>query len=295
MKKIISLFVFCILSTPSIADTADEVLNAVSGKTSKFFSNLIPGEGHTEVGIDIRENFSPSFNILAVRELLELDDGNFFTQFSIFNTDDANDGDERFITNLGFGRRILQKDNTLMLGFNNFYDFDLERNHKRTSLGFEARSAVFEILINRYIGLGDTYNESFVYHSENVLDGWDYKLSSQIPQLHWADIFLRGYEWEGITRDDIKGLQYGSDMLLTSHMSLEFAYDDKKKDGIKDEWYAKLLMFYPPKEGPTAKDGIADNIWRENRNMSGELLSKVDRQNKIFIEYEGSSTISRTD
>ena len=35
-------------------------------------------------------------------------------------------------------------------------------------------------------------------------------------------------------------------------------------------------MFYPPKEGPTAKDGIADNIWRENRDMSGELLSKVD-------------------
>jgi len=86
MKKIISLFVFFILSTPSIADTADKVLDAVSGKTSEFFYNLIPGEGHTEVGIDIRENSSPNFNILAVRELLELDNGNFFTQFSIFNT-----------------------------------------------------------------------------------------------------------------------------------------------------------------------------------------------------------------
>ena len=41
MKKIISLFVFFILSTPSIADTADKVLDAVSGKTSEFFYNLI--------------------------------------------------------------------------------------------------------------------------------------------------------------------------------------------------------------------------------------------------------------
>jgi hypothetical protein len=29
--------------------------------------------------------------------------------------------------------------------------------------------------------------------------------------------------------------------------------------------------------------------------MSGELLSKVKRNNKIMIEYKGSATISRTD
>ena len=85
-------------------------------------------------------------------------------------------------------------------------------------------------------------------------------------------------------------------MLLTPHMNLEFAYDDKDREGLEDEWYAKLQMFYPPKEGPTAKDGIdTENVWRENRDMSGELLSKVDRKNKIFIEFKGTSTISRTD
>ena len=42
-------------------------------------------------------------------------------------------------------------------------------------------------------------------------------------------------------------------------------------------------------------DGVSDIAFKENRDMSGELLSKVKRSNKIFIEFKGSSTISRTD
>ena len=42
-------------------------------------------------------------------------------------------------------------------------------------------------------------------------------------------------------------------------------------------------------------DGISQNAWKENKDMSGELLSKVERNNKIMIEFKGSATISRTD
>ena len=52
---------------------------------------------------------------------------------------------------------------------------------------------------------------------------------------------------------------------------------------------------HPGKEGPTALDGVSDVAWKENRDMSGELLSKVKRQNKIMIEFKGSSQITRTD
>ena len=31
------------------------------------------------------------------------------------------------------------------------------------------------------------------------------------------------------------------------------------------------------------------------KDMSGELLSKVKRNNKIVVEFKGTSTISRTD
>ena len=85
-------------------------------------------------------------------------------------------------------------------------------------------------------------------------------------------------------------------MILTNSLDLELAYDDKSKKGLEDEWYAKFRFVYPPRNnGPTAKDGISENAWKENTDMTGELLSKVKRNNKIMIEFKGTATISRTD
>ena len=104
------------------------------------------------------------------------------------------------------------------------------------------------------------------------------------------------YKRKGIDRDDIEGTKYGADLSLNPHLNLEVAYDDKDLNGLKDEWYAKIQFIYPPKNnGPTALDGISDLAWKESIDMSGELLSKVQRNNKIMIEFKGSSTISRTD
>ena len=289
MKKLLLLFLLSIITIPS---NAEDILQNVSGKISEFTSNLIPGEGYTEASVDLREGYSPDFSILAVRELAPMDDGKIFTQFSLFNTEAANGKarkDERIIGNLGFGARKLSQDNTLMFGINNFYDYSLEEEHLRTSLGVEVKSAVLDFRVNRYIGLGDRYNE------EQVLDGWDYTLASQIPHLHWASAFITGYEWEGILREDVRGRKIGSEMSLTPNLNFELAFDDKDKEGLDDDWYSKLNFIHPGKEGPTAMDGVSDVAFKENRDMSGELLSKVKRSNKIFIEFKGSSVVSRTD
>ena len=49
------------------------------------------------------------------------------------------------------------------------------------------------------------FMKSDEYDEENVLDGWEYQLSSQIPYLHWASAFVNEYRWDGILRDDIRG------------------------------------------------------------------------------------------
>jgi hypothetical protein len=36
-------------------------------------------------------------------------------------------------------------------------------------------------------------------------------------------------------------------------------------------------------------------MWKEEKDMSQELLTKVKRNNKIMVEFKGSSTISRAD
>ena len=121
---------------------------------------------------------------------------------------------------------MLSDDKTLMTGFNGFLDYD-DAGNTRTSLGFEARSAVLEFWYNQYFGIGNATDEK-------VLDGYDLRLVSQIPYLHWADIFANTYKWDGIDRDDIKGTKLGSQLLLTPNLNLEIAYDDKDKNGLKD-------------------------------------------------------------
>ena len=282
MKPIFSfLILFYLLTSKVSADVSDKI----SAKVNDYFSNLLPGKGTTEFSIDLRENNSPDFSILAVRELEKSTNGNFFTQFSLFSTEQNND--ERIVGNLGFGKRNLSKDKLTLTGTNLFFDYDSHGN-MRTSLGLEARNAVLEFYGNYYKGLDEG-------DDEKVLDGYDLRLESQVPYLHWADIFYNTYKWKGVERQDIEGAKMGSEIQLTSNVNLEIAYDDKKKKGIEDEWYARIMFIHPPKEGPSAKDGIAKTAWKEEKDMTGELLTKVKRNNKIMIEFKGSETISRTD
>ena len=258
---------------------------AFSNSVSEYISNLIPGEGDTEVSVDLRENYSPDYSILLVREIDRSENGNYFTQMSLFNTEKNND--ERINANLGLGKRFLSDDKFSLTGFNVFLDYD-DQGNARSSIGLEMRNAVLDFVFNNYFGLDDA-------DGETVLDGYDLRLASQIPYLHWADIFLNSYSWDGVKRNDVEGLIFGSEMNLSSNFLLELAYDDKDRAGLEDEYYVKLIFVYPPKEGPTASDGISSDIWRKNKDMSGELLTKVKRNNKIMVEFDGNATISRTD
>jgi len=287
VKKILKTILICFITSSSNADVVGNTLDKASEKISEYTSGLIPGEGYTETSIDLRENSKPDYSILAVRELSKLDSGNIFTQFSLFNTEQANE--EKIIGNFGLGIRKLSDDKNILAGFNAFIDNDFTETNRRASLGLELRNSVIDFHTNIYQGLQDSQDE-------RVLDGWEYRLAGQVPYLHWSKIFINHYEWDGVLREDIEGKKYGSDMILTNSLDLELAYDDKSKKGLKDEWYAKFRFVHPPRNsGPTAKDGISKNAWKENKDMTGELLSKVKRNNKIMIEFKGSATISRTD
>lgn len=283
MKKVIlvlSILVF------SFSSHAENLSNKIAETTSGYISNLIPGEGTTEVSIQLRENFKPDFSILGVRELDRTDNENTFVQFSLFNTEKLNK--ERYIGNLGMGKRFLSDDTYTLTGFNAFLDYDHYGN-TRASIGAEIKNAVMGLHSNYYKKIDNGSVD------EKVLDGYDIELSSQVPYLHWADVFYNTYHWDGVDRDDVKGTKIGADLLLTSNLALEAAYDDKDKKGLEDEWYAKISFVHPPRKGATAQDGVSNQIWKKEKDMSGEMLTKVKRNNKIMIEFKGTGTISRLD
>ena len=222
---------------------------------------------------------------MLVRELDSNQSNNTFTQLSLFNTE--KDSDERIVANLGFGKRFLSEDKFSMTGINTFLDYDEEGN-LRSSIGFEMRNAVLNFAFNNYFGLDDA-------DGEKVLDGYDLRLASQIPYVHWADIFINSYSWDGVTRDDVEGLMYGTEMLLSPNINLEIAFDDKDKAGLDDEYYAKIMFVHPPRNSASISDGISSDMWRAQKDMSDEMLTKVKRNNKIMVEFSGSANIVRAD
>ena len=261
------------------------ITSSYADAVTDYISNLIPGDGDTELSIDLRENHSADFSILLVRELDSNQSNNTFTQLSLFNTE--KNSDDRFVANLGLGKRFLSEDKFSMTGINAFVDYDDEGN-LRSSIGFEMRNAVLNFAFNNYFGLDDA-------DGERVLDGYDMRLASQIPYIHWADIFINSYSWDGVKRNDVDGLMIGSELSLSPNLNFEIAYDDKDRAGLDDEYYVKLMFVHPPRNGPTLSDGISDDMWRKQTDMSDQMLTKVKRNNKIFVEFNGNATISRTD
>ena len=129
-RTLISIILYLFLTSMVYAD--------VSKNVSEYVSNLIPGNGHTEVSIDLRENNKPDYSILGVREILELDSGNIFTQFSLFNTEQNNS--ERIIGNLGIGSRKLLNNDTLMIGMNAFIDQDFNEVTVKDGISYVKRN-----------------------------------------------------------------------------------------------------------------------------------------------------------
>lgn len=286
-----------------ISDLTSKKINKIkSEKINKYISNLeenipelIPGKGHTEVSIKLRENYKPDFSFLTVRELNKNNNGNTFLQVSLFNTELLNE--ERFTGNFGIGKRFLSDDKFLMTGFNTFLDYDSYGN-TRGSIGGELKNATFGLTSNYYKKIKDGKD------SETVLDGYDVQLTSQIPFVHWANIFVNHYKWFGVERDDIEGRKYGSELSLLPSLNLEVAYDEKRKRGletVKDkfdskEYYVKLIYVYPPREKiPTAFDGLSKTMWVKKKDMSDQLLTKVIRQNRIMVEMSGAAIVTRLD
>ena len=275
MKNIIlTFFIYLFLTFSSLAEAVTE-----------YISNLIPGDGDTELSIDLRENYSADFSILLVRELASSSEDNMFTQLSLFNTE--KNSKDRIVANLGLGKRFLSEDKFSMTGFNTFLDYDEEGN-LRASVGLEMRNAVLKFAFNNYFGMDDA-------DGEKVLDGYDMRLASQVPYIHWADFFINSYSWDGVKRDDVEGLMYGTEMLLSPNINLEIAFDDKDKAGLDDEYYAKIMFVHPPRNSASISDGISSDMWRAQKDMSDEMLTKVKRNNKIFVEFNGSASIVRAD
>ena len=263
-----------------------------AANVSEYFSNLIPGEGITEASININDGDEDqiNFSILGLRNIDKTDISNFFTQFSLMNSEVNNKN--RLIANIGFGNRILTEDKSMMLGANIFYDRDTFENHDRVGLGFEAKASMLDLNLNIYEALSNTVTVDNI--DEKVLSGYELSISSQMPFMPWARFHYTDYEWEkDKAAVDTKGKIYSLEMSLSPTVIVEGSFDESGNTGVDDESSLSVSYVYPPKEdAPTLADGLIASNAFEKRDMSKELSKKVRRTNKIVLETQGTIIVT---
>ena len=256
-----------------------KILNEASEQISSKLSDLIPGEGITETSISFKETDALStdvyYSILAVRDIESTEYSNFFTQISLRNQE-VNDN-TRMIANFGLGYRQLNADKTFMWGVNSFLDGDLRHKHRRLGVGLEAKASLIDLYVNGYQKITNVVTVDNT--DEEVLNGYDYSLETQLPYAPWARIGLTGYEWEKIkASQDSDGIIYFTDFKINPSLDFGISVDKSNLASVEDVWEAELNFIYPPREKTkTMMDGTS-TIAFERENMEAKLREKVKRK-----------------
>jgi len=175
---------------------------------------------------------------------------------------------------------------------NSFFDQDIKENHQRASVGLEAKGSIIDLSINKY---QKTTNMKIVNgQEEQVLSGWDYNITTQLPNMPWAKFNLEGYKNEKEKANtNLEGEVFSLELALNSSMQLDLSFDESDVAGVDDVYSAQLNFVYPPKEEEhTMVGGFSENTF-EKENMEKKLREKVRRNNNLTVEIQGAVIITK--
>ena len=279
MKNLfISTALIYIISIHSVSVSAELVKNKInefSNETalviSNFAKNNFENMKYLDFDIQVQENLKPSFSIMSVTELFKIDSGTVFNQTSLNTHDD--DG----TINIGLGARKLLNDNKILIGSNLFYDHQFDEGHKRTGVGVEAISSVFDIRGNYYNAISGSKSTS--EGSERALDGWDTQLDYHLPGDKDVNLFANLFRFEnsatGSTYEE-KGTKIGANASLGNFI-IEGGYKDDNQNN--DAFFGSIKFVV--KLGDQGENKTRNYL--EYTDVSDKLYQPVKRENKIRV------------
>ena len=276
IKNLVILF-FLLLTSFSFADT----LKIKDKFVSSFESFLNENFENTDFTIKSIENSKPEIGILTLKPLIDTDNGLTFFQGSFF----THDGDRETL-NLGFGRRIFSNDDSVMFGLNTFYDYELDYNHQRTSLGAEIRSSILELNSNHYFALSNSRTGKDNI-KEEVADGYDIEIGAHVPYVPTAKFYTKYFEYDIPGGSDFEGLEYSSKIgVPNSGIDFEIGFKDYANNGSEDEWFFNLTFSL---NKINADRNFITNEAFERVSMKDKKYEKVRRENLILKTKESFS------
>ena len=269
LKNLVILLFLFFLTPFSFADTLkikNKFVSSFEGFLNENFEN-------TDFTIKSIENNKPEIGILTLKPLIDTDNGLTFFQGSFF----THDGDRETL-NLGFGKRILSNDESFLFGLNGFYDYEIDYDHQRASIGGEIKSSILELNTNHYFGIsGEQTGKNNI--KEEVADGYDLEFGAHVPYIPTAKMYAKIFEYDIPGASDYEGVEYSSNIgIPNSGMNFEVGYKDYGNNGYDDQWFFNLT-FSLSKMNPNTSF-VSDKAF-ERVSMKDKKYEKVRRENLI--------------
>ena len=276
------IFSFFLLKNVLAVDLKSNASDKFYSSINEFSQNLAQGLAdklkqnenlkYFDISLDLQENQKPTIEIQSVSKLKEDNDSAYFNQTNL----SSYNGETTI--NLGFGKRKLYKDETVMLGSNIFVDYQFDESHLRNGLGVEAISSVFDLRGNYYNAISGF--KATDEGREKALDGYDIQLNYHVTGKNNTDLYLQTFEWENPNSSyKEKGEKFGiTSQIGNLNFDLGYLNDNQNNDGF----YAGIKLVVPL--------GNVENKKPETQTETSKYVSvrdklyiPVKRENKIKV------------
>ena len=274
------IFSFFLLKNVLAVDLKSNASDKFYSSINEFSQNLAQGLAdklkqnenlkYFDISLDLQENQKPTIEIQSVSKLKEDNDSAYFNQTNL----SSYNGETTI--NLGFGKRKLYKDETVMLGSNVFVDYQFDESHLRNGLGVEAISSVFDLRGNYYNAISGF--KATDEGREKALDGYDIQLNYHVTGKNNTDLYLQTFEWENPNSSyKEKGEKFGFvSQIGNLNLNLGYVNDNKNNDGF----FAGVKLVVP----------LGDT--NENQpEVKTESLQYVSVREKLYIPVKRENRI----
>tara|TARA_B100000530_G_scaffold173649_1_gene109647 strand:- start:369 stop:1268 length:900 start_codon:yes stop_codon:yes gene_type:complete len=276
------IFSFFLLKNVLAVDLKSNASDKFYSSINEFSQNLAQGLAdklkqnenlkYFDISLDLQENQKPTIEIQSVSKLKEDNDSAYFNQTNL----SSYNGETTI--NLGFGKRKLYKDETVMLGSNVFVDYQFDESHLRNGLGVEAISSVFDLRGNYYNAISGF--KATDEGREKALDGYDIQLNYHVTGKNNTDLYLQTFEWENPNSSyKEKGEKFGFvSQIGNLNLNLGYVNDNKNNDGF----FAGVKLVVPlgdtNENQPEAKTESLQYV-----SVREKLYIPVKRENRIRV------------
>lgn len=280
------------LSSPSGAQSYVE--NKVAQYTSQQLEGWLKQFGNARINVNAQSQNSKTLSGSSADLLLRLHNQENRLDFIQFDTHSDDDND--LIMNVGLGQRYYFDPN-LMLGYNIFYDRNIDSDVDRYGIGVEVWRDYLKLSANGYFALSDWQASSTKEdYDEKAADGYDLQVEGYIPAAPQLGGHLKYEQYFGdnVALFDSNHLQ-SDPMAVTLGASytpvplVTMAVDYKKGEDSLDDTRLSLSFNYAL--GVPWSEQISPDSVQTLRSLSGSRYDFVTRNNDIVMQYRKQETI----